>query len=68
MGSQQKIYYVPDLMRVAGRSRTWVQEAIRYNMLPKPIRVGKRNGWPKPVIDRFFGLDTEPAPTNTITA
>ncbi|MBP3959577.1 hypothetical protein J8F10_30400 [Gemmata sp. G18] len=64
MGATKLVYYVPDLMKIAGRSRTWVQEALRNNVLPKPVRIGKRSAWPKSQIDRLFGLDTATTTTS----
>ena len=53
----KQVYYTPDLCKLADRSREWLRQSIRNGTVPRPIRVGKRNAWPKPVIERLFGLD-----------
>lgn len=55
-GSKVLFFYTGDLAAMLGRHRNTVDAMVKAKKLPKPIKIGGQNAWPKAVLLAFLGL------------
>jgi predicted site-specific integrase-resolvase len=63
--AERKVFYIPDICRMAGVHPNTPRNWVRQGRLSPPIRVGGRPAWPREVIERFLGMSGGQAPAPT---
>ncbi len=54
----QDLVYKPEVLKIIGRSRPWLDAALKNDEFMKPIKIGKRQAWQRPALMAFLGLAT----------
>ena len=63
----RRTYSVADVCRLAGLCDDTIRAAVKRGEFPRPVRVGARLLWPRPVIDAFLAGRAVPADSTPTT-